>query len=346
MIAAKSYAAHNAGAALKPTPLDRRDPGPEDVVIDILYCGVCHSDLHLVKDDLGWSRFPMVPGHEIVGVVSAVGSAVTGHKAGDRVGVGTMVNSCRHCVHCDEGEEQFCRQQIGTYGSIDRDGSVTMGGYSTKVTVNEHFVLKIPDGLDMAAAAPLLCAGATTWSPLNHWKTGPGSKVGVVGLGGLGHIAVKLAAGRGSVVTVISTSPAKREDALALGAHDFLVSTDAEAMAAAGRRFDLVLNTVSAPHDLDALLDILAKDGTMVMLGLANAPMPVTSLKLLMGRRSVAGSPIAGIPETQAMLDFCAEHGIAADIEMIRADQINDAYARLEKGDVRYRFVIDCSTMG
>lgn len=346
MIAAKSYAALKAGADLQPYPLDRREPAPDDVVIDIKYCGVCHSDLHLVKDDLGWSRFPMVPGHEIVGVVTAVGSAVTSHKAGDRVGVGTMVNSCRHCEHCDEGEEQFCRQQVGTYGSMDRDGTVTMGGYSTKVTVNEHFVLKIPDGLDLAAAAPLLCAGATTWSPLSHWKTGSGSKVGVVGLGGLGHIAVKLAVARGSDVTVISTSPDKRADAMALGAHDFLVSKDKEAMAAATRRFDLVLNTVSAPHDLDGLLDILAKDGTMVMLGLANEPMPVTSLKLLMGRRRIAGSPIAGIPETQAMLDFCAEKGVAADIEMIRADQINDAYARLEQGDVRYRFVIDCATMG
>lgn len=346
MIPAKSYAAFDPQSPLRPYDLERRDPRPNDVVIDIAYCGICHSDLHFVHNDLGGTQYPLVPGHEIAGTVARAGSAVTRFKPGDRVGVGCLVNSCRTCKRCQGGEEQYCLQgSVGTYGDIDHDGSRTQGGYSTAITVDEHFVLTIPDNLPLEQAAPLLCAGITTYSPLQTWQTGPGSKVAVIGLGGLGHMAVKLAAALGAEVTVISTSERKKADALAMGASEFLVSTDAAAMAAAARKFDLILDTVSATHQLKSYVKLLTTDGTLVLLGLTSEPMPVTAMSLISGRRRLAGSLIGGIAETQEMLDFCARHGITADIELIAADQINAAYARLMKSDVRYRFVIDTRTI-
>jgi uncharacterized zinc-type alcohol dehydrogenase-like protein len=341
MIPAKAIACPDSTGPLGPIAIERLDPGPKDVVIDIQFCGICHSDLHIGKNELGRTKYPFVPGHEIVGVVASVGAEVTQHKVGDRVGVGCMVDSDRTCHECQRGEEQFCTNMVGTYGGTDKAGRPTMGGYSDKIVVNEHFVLRIPDALSMAAAAPLLCAGITTWSPLKTWEAGPGKKVGVVGLGGLGHMAVKLAAALGAEVTVLSTSDRKKADALAMGAHDFLVTTDAEAMKSAVMRFDLIINTVSAPADVNRLIQLLGRDGTMVMLGLAAEPLPVFSLALLSRRRRLAGSPIGGIRETQEMLDFCAEHGIVSDIELIKPEQINEAWARIEKSDVRYRFVID-----
>ena len=346
MIPVKAYAAYDAATPLKPYDFDRREPGPNDVLIDIKYCGVCHSDLHIAKNDLGRTRYPLVPGHEIVGIVSKVGSGVTAHRAGDRVGVGCLVESCRHCAECVQGEEQFCPKSVGTYNGKTSDGLPTQGGYSTRVTVDQHFVLKIPDALPLDAAAPLLCAGITTYSPLRTWKVKPGDKVGVIGLGGLGHMAVKLAAAMGAEVTVISTSDRKKADAMRFGAKDFLVSRDPEAMKAAAARFDLILNTVSVASELDAQVNLLARDGTMVMLGLATEAMPVHSLPLLWKRRRIAGSPIGGIRETQEMLDFCAAHGITSEIETIRMDQINEAYERMLKSDVRYRFVIDMASLG
>ena len=345
MISAKSYAAFEAASPLQPYDLERREPGPGDVVIEIQYCGICHTDLHFVNNDLGNTRYPLVPGHEITGIVERVGSGVTRYKPGDRVGVGCMVGSCRRCASCQRDEEQFCPGVTFTYGGVDRDGTPTQGGYSTKVTVDEHFVVRIPEGLPLDGAAPLLCAGITTYSPLRIWNAGPDTPVAVIGLGGLGHMAVKIAAALGAPVTVISTSDRKKEDALRMGATDFLVSRDEGALEAAAGRFDLILNTVSAPHELNAHLSLLATDGTMVMLGLAPEPLPVATLPLLFGRRRLAGSLIGGIAQTQEMLDFCAQHGIAADIEMIPAAGINDAYERMGRSDVRYRFVIDLATM-
>ncbi|HWE45048.1 MAG TPA: NAD(P)-dependent alcohol dehydrogenase [Caulobacteraceae bacterium] len=341
----KAYAAYDAETPLRRYDFDRRELGPKDVLIDIRYCGVCHSDLHFAKNDLEDSVYPLVPGHEIVGEVAAVGANVTRHKAGDRVGVGVMVNSCGHCHECKAGEEQFCRDSIGTYNADDRDGTRTQGGYSTRVVVDEHFVLKIPDALPLDAIAPLLCAGITTWSPLKTWNAGPGTRLGVIGLGGLGHMAVKLGAALGCHVTVVSTSDRKKADAERFGAHDFLVSTDVAAMKASRERFDLILNTVSSPHEIDKQLRMLARDGTMVMLGLTNDPVPVDILRLMDRRRRLASSPIGGIRETQEMLDFCAKHAIAADIETIRMDEINQAYERMQKSDVRYRFVIDMASL-
>ena len=345
MISAGSYAAFDPSTPLGAYALQRREPGPDDIVIDIHYCGICHTDLHFVKNDLGMSRYPLVPGHEITGVVESVGSGVQRFRTGDRVGVGCLVNSCRECASCAEGEEQYCAGMIMTYGSDDRDGTMTQGGYSTRIVVNQDFVLRIPDALPLDRAAPLLCAGITTYSPLHVWKAGPGTRVAVVGLGGLGHMAVKIASAMGAEVTVLSTSDRKRDDAMRLGAKSFLLSRDAEAMTAAAGSFDLILNTVSAAHEVNAHLALLAKDGTMVMLGVVPEPMPVASLPLIFGRRRLAGSLIGGIAETQEMLDFCGEHGIAADIETIPADQINAAFERMQKSDVRYRFVIDVKTM-
>ncbi|HEY0051924.1 MAG TPA: NAD(P)-dependent alcohol dehydrogenase [Caulobacteraceae bacterium] len=345
-ITTRAFAAPAARAPLEPFAFERRDPRPNDVVIDIAYCGVCHSDIHFVDNDLGGSRFPLVPGHEIAGVVAAVGSDVTRFKAGDRVGVGCLVNSCRHCVECVQGEEQYCENgSVGTYASTDVDGTMTQGGYSNHVTVDADFVLRIPDSIPLDKAAPLLCAGITMWSPLKTWGVIKGTKVGVVGLGGLGHMAVKLAAALGAEVTVISTSDGKKADALAMGATDFLVVKDAAAMRAARGRFNLILNSVSAPTEVNSQLALLARDGTMVMLGLVTEPLQVGALGLLTKRRSLAGSMIGGIRQTQEMLDFCAEHGISADIELIRPDQINEAYQRMAKSDVRYRFVIDMAAI-
>lgn len=348
---ARAWAAFDAASPLRPWSLERRDPGPDDVRIAIRYCGVCHSDLHMVKSDLGGTRYPIVPGHEIVGEVEAVGADVTRFRVGDRVGVGCLVDSCRACAPCRDGEEQYCEAgAVQTYGSTDPKGeavgqAITHGGYSERITVDQAFVLRIPDNLPLDAAAPLLCAGITTWSPLREWGAGPGRKVAVIGLGGLGHMAVKLAAALGAEVTVVSTSDRKRQDALAMGASDFLISTDAAAMKAARGRFDLILNTVSAAHEVNAHLALLGLDGTMVMLGLTSEPLPVRALPLIGKRRRLAGSLIGGLAQTQEMLDFCGRHGIACDIELIAPSQINDAYARMERSDVRYRFVLDMSRL-
>ena len=350
-IATRAFAAVAADKPLEPYRFDRRDPGPDDVAIEIKYCGVCHSDLHIAKNDLGGTRYPIVPGHEIAGLVTAVGGNVSRFKVGDRVGVGCMVDSCRTCAACQEGEEQYCVPGMTqTYGSADPLGeqvgqSITQGGYSDRITVNQDFVLRIPDSLPLDAAAPLLCAGITTYSPLRHWNVGEGSKVAVVGLGGLGHMAVKLAHAMGAEVTVLSTSDRKKADAERMGAKHFLINSDKAAMQAAAEKFDLIINTVSATHEIAGHLNLLARDGTMVMLGLTTEGMPVFAMPLLWRRRAVAGSLIGGIRETQEMLDFCAEHGIACDIETIAPDQINEAYARMEKSDVRYRFVIDMAKM-
>lgn len=346
-IATRAFVATASDKPLTPYSFERRDPGPDDVAIQIKYAGVCHSDLHIVKNDLGNTTYPIVPGHEIAGVVTAVGQNVTRFKVGDRVGVGCMVDSCRQCKPCQEGEEQYCVPGMTqTYGSPDPKGAgvdqkITQGGYSSAIVVDQDFVLRIPDSLPLDAAAPLLCAGITTYSPLKTWGVGPGSKVAVVGLGGLGHMAVKLAAAMGAEVTVLSTSDRKRADAERMGAKYFLINSDKEAMKAAAETFDLIINTVSATHEISGHLQLLAKDGTMVMLGLTTEGLPVFAMPLLWRRRRVAGSLIGGIRETQEMLDFCAEHGIACDIEMIAPEQINEAYARMEKSDVRYRFVID-----
>ncbi|MGA0544748.1 NAD(P)-dependent alcohol dehydrogenase [Brevundimonas sp. VNH65] len=351
-IATRAFAATDSSSPLTPYSFDRRDPGPDDVAVAIKFAGVCHSDVHIVKNDLGNTRYPIVPGHEIAGVVTAVGENVTRFKIGDRVGVGCMVDSCRTCVSCREGEEQYCVPGMTqTYGSADPKGAavgqtITQGGYSDAIVVDQNYVLSIPDALPLDAAAPLLCAGITTYSPLRHWKVGPGSKVAVVGLGGLGHMAVKQAVAMGAEVTVLSTSDRKKADAERMGAAHFLINSDKDAMKAAAEKFDLIINTVSATHEIAGHLQLLARDGTMVMLGLTTEGLPVFAMPLLWRRRSVAGSLIGGIRETQEMLDFCAEHGIASDIEVIAPDQINEAYARLEKSDVRYRFVIDISQMG
>ncbi|SFS53214.1 NAD(P)-dependent alcohol dehydrogenase [Brevundimonas viscosa] len=350
-IATRAFAATAADAPLSPYSFDRRDPGSNDVAIEIKYCGVCHSDLHVAKNDLGGTRYPIVPGHEIAGVVTAVGPDVSRFKVGDRVGVGCMVDSCRTCAACAAGEEQYCEPGMTqTYGSADPKGgevgqTITQGGYADRITVDQDFVLRIPDALPLDAAAPLLCAGITTYSPLRHWKVGPGSKVAVIGLGGLGHMAVKLAAAMGAEVTVLSTSDRKKGDAERMGAKHFLINSDKAAMKAAAEKFDLIINTVSATHEIASHINLLARDGTMVMLGLTTEGLPVYAMPLLWRRRSVAGSLIGGIRETQEMLDFCAEHGIACDIETIAPDQINEAYARMERSDVRYRFVIDMARM-
>jgi uncharacterized zinc-type alcohol dehydrogenase-like protein len=350
-IATRAYAASAADKPLAPYSFNRRDPGPDDVAIDIKFAGICHSDLHMVHNDLGGTRYPLVPGHEIAGVVSAVGANVTRFKVGDRVGVGCMVDSCRTCPSCQAGEEQYCVPGFtGTYGNPDPKGAavgqdITQGGYSDHITVDQNFVLSIPDSIPLDAAAPLLCAGITTYSPLRHWNIGPGKKVAVIGLGGLGHMAVKQAAAMGAEVTVLSTSDRKKADAERMGAKHFLINSDADAMRAAAEKFDLIINTVSATHEIAGHVQLLARDGTMVMLGLTTEGLPVFAMGLLWRRRSVAGSLIGGIRETQEMLDFCAEHGLASDIEVIAPDQINEAYARLERSDVRYRFVIDMARL-
>ena len=344
----KAYGAHAADKPLEALDIQRRAPGAHDVQIDIAYCGVCHSDLHTVRSEWGGTLYPCVPGHEIVGHVTAVGSDVNGFKVGDTVGVGCLVDSCQRCHACDEGLEQYCENGFtGTYNSATPDApGHTLGGYSQRIVVDEKFVLRIrhPEA-QLAAVAPLLCAGITTWSPLQEWKIGPASKVAVIGLGGLGHMAVKLAAAMGAEVTVLSTSDRKKADAERMGAKHFLINSDKAAMQAAGESFDLIINTVSATHEIASHVNLLARDGTMVMLGLTTEGLPVYALGLLWRRRSVAGSLIGGIRETQEMLDFCAEHGLACDIEVIAPDQINEAYARLEKSDVRYRFVLDMAKM-
>ena len=344
-----AYGAHAADKPLEHLEIERRNPGAHDVQIDIAYCGICHSDLHQVRSEWAGTQYPCVPGHEIVGRVSAVGAHVTHLKTGDLVGVGCIVDSCQQCADCDDGLENYCDGMIGTYNfpTPDQPGW-TLGGYSQQIVVHERYVLRIrhPEK-DLAAVAPLLCAGITTYSPLRHWQAGPGKKVGIVGIGGLGHMGIKLARAMGAHVVAFTTSESKREDAKALGAHEVVVSRNADEMAAHANSFDLILNTVAAPHDLDAFLGLLHRDGTMTLVGAPATPHPSPNVfNLIMKRRSLAGSLIGGIPETQEMLDFCAEHGIVSDIELIRADEINVAYERMLKGDIKYRFVIDNATMG
>ncbi|MGO4257920.1 NAD(P)-dependent alcohol dehydrogenase [Marmoricola sp. RAF53] len=341
-----AYAAPKAGAPLALTTIERRAVGANDVLITIEYAGICHSDIHTVNGDWGPQPFPVVPGHEIVGTVTEVGDAVTNHQVGDRVGVGCMVNACRECASCLNGDEQYCLNgMIGTYAATDRDGTTTQGGYSTHVVVDADFVLAIPDGLDPAAAAPLLCAGITTYTPLKHWNAGPDTKVAVVGLGGLGHMAVKIAHALGSEVTVLSQSLKKQEDGLRLGADHYYATSDPATFEVLASSFDLIINTVSAGIDVNAYLGLLAVDGTLVNVGAPPEPLPVNAMSLIGARRSFAGSMIGGIALTQEMLNFCAEHGIASEIEIITADQVNEAYERVLASDVRYRFVIDTASI-
>ncbi|MFN8168191.1 MAG: NAD(P)-dependent alcohol dehydrogenase [Candidatus Nanopelagicales bacterium] len=341
-----AYGAPAAGAPLEPMTIERRAVGANDVLIAIEWAGICHSDIHTVRGDWGPQPYPVVPGHEIVGTVVEVGPSVTTHAVGDRVGVGCLVNSCGECVNCQGGDEQYCLNgSVGTYAATDRDGSTTQGGYSTHVVVDADFVLRIPAGLDPAAAAPLLCAGITTYTPLVHWKAGPGTRVAIVGLGGLGHMGVKIAHALGAEVTVLSQSLKKMEDGLRLGADHYFATSDPDTFRELRGSFDLIINTVSAPIDVNAYLSLLAVDGTLVNVGAPPEPMPVNAFSLIGGRRSFAGSMIGGIARTQEMLDFCAEHGIASDIEVVPVEQVNEAYERVLASDVRYRFVIDASTI-
>ena len=342
------YATHSPKDALAPYRFERREPRANDVIIEILYCGVCHSDLHQARNDWGNSIYPMVPGHEIIGRVIGVGPDVERFKPGDQVGVGCMVDSCQHCAACKRGLEQYCEEHPTlTYNDIDRhDRMPTFGGYSEKIVVSDKFVVKIPDALDLKGAAPLLCAGITTWSPLRHWKIGKDSKVAVIGLGGLGHMALKLARALGADVTLFTRSPGKEQDARRLGAHRIVLSTDEGQMAAAQGQFDLIIDTVPYVHDLNPYLPTLALDGTIVLVGYLGPLEPMlNTLPLILGRKSVAGSAIGGIAETQEMLDFCGEHGIASDIEMIKIQDINAAYERMLRSDVKYRFVIDMASL-
>ncbi|HZU54178.1 MAG TPA: NAD(P)-dependent alcohol dehydrogenase [Holophagaceae bacterium] len=347
MSTVKAYAAASASAPLAPFTLERRAVGPHDVEIDIAYCGICHSDIHQVRDEWGGSTFPMVPGHEMVGRVTKVGAHVAKFKAGDLAGVGCMVDSCRTCASCARDLEQFCEKGAAfSYNGTEMDRKTpTYGGYSASVVVDEAFTLKVSPKLDLAGAAPLLCAGITTYSPLRHWKAGKGTKVGVVGLGGLGHMAVKLAAAMGAEVTMLSTSASKEADARKLGAAGFgLTSDDATFKRLAGH-FDLIIDTISAPHDYNKYLGMLRIEGAMVLLGVPPEPVPVAAHALIFGRKTLNGSLIGGIKETQEMLDFCAEHGIVSEVEVIPVDKANEAYERMMKGDVRYRFVLDMKTL-
>ncbi|BBH32381.1 NAD(P)-dependent alcohol dehydrogenase [Pseudomonas sp. St290] len=344
----QAYGAHAGDKPLEPLQITRRTPGAHDVQIDIAFCGICHSDLHQVRAEWAGTQFPCVPGHEIVGRVAAVGAHVSGFKTGDLVGVGCIVDSCKHCNDCDSGLENYCDGMIGTYNfpTPDEPGW-TLGGYSQNIVVHERYVLRIRHPEEqLAAVAPLLCAGITTYSPLRHWNSGPGKKIGVVGIGGLGHMGIKIAHAMGAHVVAFTTSESKREAAKQLGADEVVVSRNAEEMAAHTKSFDLILNTVAAPHDLDALLVLLKRDGTMTLVGAPATAHPSPNVfNLIMKRRTLAGSMIGGIPETQEMLDFCAQHGIVADIELVCADQINESYERMLKGDVQYRFVIDNATL-
>jgi uncharacterized zinc-type alcohol dehydrogenase-like protein len=343
---ARAYGAQSASEPLVPLTIERRDVGPRDVLIDIKFCGICHSDIHHCRGEWGEVPYPAVPGHEIAGIVREVGTAVTKHAVGERVGVGCMVNSCRECENCREGEEQYCLPgNTETYGSVDRDGTVTRGGYSTHVVVDEDFVVRIPEGLELEVAAPLLCAGITTYSPLRHWGAGPGKQVAVVGLGGLGHMAVQIAHAMGAEVTVLSQSLRKQEDGRRLGADHYHATSDPETFEHLAGRFDLIVNTVSAKVDITSFAELLRTDGVLVNVGAPPEPLAVNVFSLIIGRRSFAGSLIGGIRETQEMLDFCVEHGIGAEIEVIGADRINEAWERVLASDVRFRFVIDTATL-
>jgi len=347
MTTAKAYAASAATSPLAPYSFERRDPGPLDVQIDILFCGVCHSDLHTVRNEWGGTTYPCVPGHEIVGRVTKVGGQVKKFKEGDLAGVGCMVDSCRTCANCVADLEQFCQNgTIFTYNTPDKKrGGFTCGGYSTSIVVDKAFVLRVPKNLDLAATAPLLCAGITTYSPLRHWKVGKGQKVGIVGLGGLGHMGVKIAHALGADVVLFTTSPGKTKDAIRLGAKDVVVSKNEDEMKKHINSFDFILDTVSAKHDINAYLPLLKRDGTLTLVGAPTEPLPVAAFNLIFQRHQLAGSLIGGIKETQEMLDFCAEHGIVSDIEIIPIQKINEAYERMLKSDVKYRFVIDMKSL-
>jgi uncharacterized zinc-type alcohol dehydrogenase-like protein len=343
----RAFAASSATSPLAAATIERREPTPTDIEIEILYCGVCHSDLHQARSEWPGTLYPCVPGHEIVGRVSRVGSKVTRFRVGDHAAVGCMVDSCRGCPSCKRGLEQYCHQfPTFTYNGADKhSGGHTFGGYSERIVVDEAFTLKVPAGMNLAAAAPLLCAGITTYSPMRHWEVAKGQRVGVVGLGGLGHMALKFGRAFGAHVTLFTTSARKREDALRLGADEVILSSDAAAMQRTAMSFDFIIDTVSGDHDINAYLQQLRLDGTLVLVGAPSQPLPVGAFNLLLPRRNFAGSAIGGIAETQEMLDFCAAHGIASDIELIRIQQINEAWERLLKGDVKYRFVIDMASI-
>jgi uncharacterized zinc-type alcohol dehydrogenase-like protein len=346
MLTVNAYAAPSATEPLVKTTIERRDVGAKDVLIEIKYSGICHSDIHTVRGEWGQIAYPQVVGHEIVGIVTEVGSEVSRHRVGDRVGVGCMVNSCRECESCLAGKENYClKGNTGTYTATDVDGTITQGGYSTHIVVVEDFVLSVPESIPFEKAAPLLCAGVTTYSPLAHWKVGPGSRVAVVGMGGLGHMAVKIAHAMGAEVTVLSQTLSKKEDGLRLGADHYYATSDASTFEQLGSSFDLIINTVSASIDINSYLSLLAVDGTLVNVGAPTEPLGVRAFSLIGKRRSFAGSNIGSIAETQEMLDFCAEHGIAPETELVSADYINEAYERVLKSDVRYRFVIDVATL-
>lgn len=341
------YAAHASEKPLEPYHFERRALRDEDVSIEILYCGVCHSDLHTAENDWGWTQYPVVPGHEIVGRVLEVGSGVTKYKVGDHVAVGCMVDSCLSCDQCHHGEEQFCREgMVGTYSGQDRiSGELTQGGYSKHIVVREEFVLRVPKGLDLAKCAPILCAGITTYSPLRTWNVGPGSRVAVIGLGGLGHMAIKIAAAMGAHVTAISRSDKKKQQVLSYGAKELLVSSDEAAMQAHANQFDLIINTIPVKHDFTPYMPLLDIDGTQVLVGQVGELAESNSVPMLLGRRRVAGSLIGGIAQTQEILDFCALHNILPEVEMIKMDEINDAFDKLKQGDMASRFVIDMSSL-
>jgi uncharacterized zinc-type alcohol dehydrogenase-like protein len=346
MLKTKGYVVAKARAPLAPYAFERRDPRPHDVVIDIQYCGICHTDIHQARDEWGSSIFPMVPGHEIAGTVTAIGNKVSQYKVGDRVGVGCFVDSCRHCDACQKGLEQFCSEgTVFTYNSREHDGTPTMGGYSDKIVVDENYVLRIPGNLPLDGAAPLLCAGITLFAPLNHWHAGPGKNVAIIGLGGLGHMGVKLAHAMGAHVTVLSHSLRKQEDAMRLGADRFYATSEPETFKKLKGSFDLIINTVSAKMDWNQYLNLLKTDGTMVVVGAPAGLIPVGAMSLIGGRKSLAGSLIGGIQETQDMLDFCGKHSIVSDIETIPIQKVDEAYERILKSDVRYRFVIDMASL-
>jgi uncharacterized zinc-type alcohol dehydrogenase-like protein len=346
-LSTRGYATQGPTSNLEPFTFERRQPGPQDVLIDIQYCGICHSDIHQARDEWGNSIFPMVPGHEIVGRVARVGSEVTKFKEGDLAGVGCFVDSCRVCVNCKEGSEQYCENHlVVTYNGTEKDETTpTYGGYSSQIVVDENYTLKIPEGLPLANVAPLLCAGITTYSPLRRFKVGPGQRVGVVGLGGLGHMAVKLAASMGAEVTVFSTSPSKETDARSLGAQKFVVTKNVEDLAPIAGKFDFIIDTVSGDHDLNLYLNLLRREGAMVLVGVPEKPMEVAAFSLISNGRTLAGSMIGGIRETQEMLDYCAANNITSDVEVIPIQKIGEAYERTIKGDVRYRFVIDMKSL-
>ncbi|HSB56216.1 MAG TPA: NAD(P)-dependent alcohol dehydrogenase [Nitrosopumilaceae archaeon] len=346
MIQVQGYAAQKAKGSLSPFSFERRELRPQDVLIDISYCGICHTDIHQVGDEWGGSQFPMVPGHEITGIVSKVGEKVTRYKVGDRVGVGCFVDSCRRCQACQKNLEQYCLEgMITTYNGVERDGTPTQGGYSDKIVVDENYVLRIPENLSLDKTAPLLCAGITLYSPLIHWKAGPGKKVAIIGLGGIGHMGVKIAHALGSQVTVLSHSLKKQEDGKKLGADFFYSTSDPETFEKLKGNFDLIINTVSAEIDWNKYLDLLSLDGVMIVVGIPEKEIPVGSFSLVAGRRSIAGSLIGGIKETQEMLDFCSKNKIVSEIELIPIQKVNEAYKRVLNSDVRYRFVIDMNSL-